>query len=67
VIDGEPRLIQNIGPLESGESREVYFSYKYACESGTPHMWSVAADVKNTIDESDEDNNSRQGKFTCSK
>jgi hypothetical protein len=67
MIDGEPRLLQNIGPLASGESREAHFSYKYACEAGTSFIWSVAADVKSAVAESDENNNSLTEKFTCSK
>ena len=66
-IDGKGQVSQNISPLAPGESREFYFSHKFTCESGTSHTWSVVADSKNAIDESDEGNNSRTEKFTCSK
>ena len=66
-IDGEAQAVQSISPLAAGESRGFYFSYKFTCETGTSHTWSVVADAKNDIDESDESNNSRTEKFTCSK
>lgn len=67
IIDDKPQAIQSIGSLAAGESRQVYFSYKYACETETSHTWAVVADAKSAIDESDEENNSHKEKFTCSK
>ena len=67
IIDDKPHAVQSVGPLAAGESRQMYFSYKYACETGTSHTWAVVADTKNAIDESEEGNNSRIEKFICSK
>ena len=67
IFDDKPHAVQSVGPLAAGESRQLYFSYKYACESGTSHTWAVVADVKNAIEESEEGNNSLVEKFICSK
>ena len=67
VIDGTDRKEQNMGSLAPSESREMFFSYDYTCVSGTTHTWSVVADANSDIDESDENNNTRQEKTICPK